>query len=114
MDLEEEFGFYRCVEGEGVGADGGADVAAGVAHQLLEEFAGAVGYFGVVFEVWVGLDEDADADDAREAGPVAVEFCGGDGEGVDGALGGGFLGEVDGDGSAGIAVAILRARLRRF
>ena len=63
----------------------------------MKEFAGAVGDFGLVGEGWVGLDEDADADDAGEAGPVVVDFGADDGEGGDDALGGGFLGDFEGD-----------------
>lgn len=97
-DFEEEFCFYWGVQGEGVGAYGGSGVAAWFAEDLLEELAGAVGYFGMVGERRVGLDEDADADDADEAGEVAVELGIDDGECVDDALGGGFLGEFEGDG----------------
>ena len=45
---------------------------AGVAEDGEEEVAGAVGDFGLFGEVGVALDEYADADDAEEAGDVAV------------------------------------------
>jgi hypothetical protein len=95
--FENHVEFDDGVEGKGVDADGGAGVFAGFAEEAMEELAGAVGDYGLFGEIVGGLDEDAESDDAGDFGEIAVEFGGGDGEGVDDALGGGGLGEFDGD-----------------
>jgi uncharacterized membrane protein len=91
-DFENEIHFNGGIEREAIGSDGGAGVLAGVAEDGDEEFTGAVGDFGLVGKVVVGLNENTDADHADEPVPVAGEFAAGDGQAVGGTLGGGLLG----------------------
>ena len=85
-EFGDEFEFDGGVEGEGVGADGGAGVFAGVAEDGGEEFGGAVGDFGLGVEAGGGLDEDGEAEDLADFVDVALAGVAEDGEGVDGAV----------------------------
>jgi hypothetical protein len=93
-----EFEFDGGVEGEGVGADGGAGVFAGVAEDGGEEFGSAVGDFGLGVEAVGALDEDGEAEDLADLVDVALAGVAEDGEGVEGAEAGGGGGLFDGDG----------------
>src|SRR5258705_11862463 len=84
FDYKDELNFDRRVERERVDADGGADVLAGVAEQLEQELAGAVGDLWLGGEVRVAGNERADAEDPAH---LAERHYGGDGcDGVDHAL----------------------------
>jgi len=54
-------------------------------------------------EVVVALDEHANADDVREPGQVVIDVVLENGQTVRGALGGGFLGEVNRYGGGNLA-----------
>src|SRR4051812_42373893 len=83
-DGEGELHLDCRVEGERVDADGGADVLAGVAEELEEEFAGAVGDLRLGGKGRIAGDERPDAEDAGEL--VEGDDRGGGGEAVDDAL----------------------------
>src|SRR5439155_11891920 len=59
--LEEDFDLDGGVAREGVDADGGAGVLAGVAEDLLQQLAGGVGDLGLVGKGRVAADESAEA-----------------------------------------------------
>ena len=96
VHFEEELDLDGDVEGQGVSSDGGADVAAWLAEDFHEEFAGRVGDLGLVAEAVVAGDEAADADDLDDIGERAEGGLGG-GHAVDGALQGALAGFFKGD-----------------
>ncbi len=95
-DFGDEFDFDGGAQGEAGCADGGAGVFASVAEDFSEEVAGAVGDFRLVGEVGRGVDEDADADDARDVVDTADD-AGYSGEGVECGDGGTFGGLFERD-----------------
>jgi len=91
FDFKEKFDLNCGVQWQGVGADGSACVAAGVAHDISQKLAGAVGDFRLIVKRGFTLHEYADAHDSDQAIPIAVQFGADDGQRVDRALGGRFL-----------------------
>src|SRR3954452_7199992 len=59
--LEDDLDLDGRVARQGVHADGGAGVLAGVAEQLLQELAGGVGDLGLIGEARLAVHERADA-----------------------------------------------------